>query len=189
MDSVIIPIKLKDLPIFHSNSAMIMLKNWLAIAEKSGVNIGELSVNSVVYNYEEPIFTVEYIKMLCNLSNIFRTVYDNNLYQLRLQGLINDDVYSKINYHNIFNEINNTFNFLTLDGMYIFEEMSIYDCEISLELTVALYDKFNESIISELKNYVDPNLLLFVFNKINMKHLRSIYDSIQTQFLNVFTIY
>ena len=189
MNDLCNPIKIKELPVFYSNSGIRMIEKWLAIAVKNGVDIGDLIVNSVVYNYEEPIFTIEYIKMLCNLTNIFRNIYDNNLYHIRLQGLISDDVYSNISFHNIFNEINNIFNFLMNDGIYLFEEMEIYQSEISIEVAVALYDKFNDSIISALKDFVDPKLLVFIFNKINMKHLQIIYDSIKVQFTNVFTIY
>lgn len=181
------PIRIKELPMFYSQHCIAMTQNYLVIATQNGVNIGELTANVFVYEFDDLIFTVEYIKMLCNLSTIFRNIFDNDLYNLRLQGYINDKIYSSINFQTIFNEVNNKFNAF-IEEPFLFEEISIYGSEISLETSIALYETFNDNMIILLSKFVDINLLKYTFNKINIKYLQNFYDQIGTQIQNVFSI-
>lgn len=178
-------IRIKELPAFYTAAGCRMMENSLIAAYSNGVDIGELAVNSFVYDYDDIVFSVEYIKMLCKLSTIFKDIYDNNIYALRVQGHLQN--IPDINFHFIFNEINNKFN-AYVDDMYIFEESGIYQSEIALETTTALYDIFNDTIVLALKDFVEPLVSKYIFNKVNVKYLQNIYDNIMTQLQNVFSL-
>lgn len=185
MDNLMNQVRIKELPAFYAVTGQIMIDAWLSKVIKTGVNIGELAVNSFVYDYDDMVFSVEYIKMLCNLSIIFREIYDNNIYALRIQGHLQN--IPDINFHDIFNEVNNRFN-AYVDDMYLFEESSIYESEIALETTTALYDVFNDTIILALKDYVEPFISKYIFNTVNVKYLQNIYNNIMIQLQNVFSL-
>lgn len=180
-------IRIKDLAVLRTECCMNMIESYIETAFKSGVDIGELAVNIYVYESEDPIFLVEYVKMLCNLSKVFRDILDNSLYTLRLYKIVNESVYN-INFHNIFNEVNTKFNTF-IDEQFLFDEFGIYHSEISLETSIAMYEVFNDSVILSLKEFVDPNLLKFIFNKHSVKYLQKIYEEIFNQLENVFLIY
>lgn len=182
------PIRIKQLPIVTVPTYVNMLKDHLAIAQQSGVNIGELAVNVYIYESEDPIFLVEYIKMLCNLTKVFRSIYDNELYLLRSHGYIDNKIYFNLNFHNIFNEVNNKFN-IYLDNQFTFDEFGIYHSEISLDTSIAMLEVFNDTIILALKDFIDPNLVKFIFNKFRLKNNHALYDEIFNQLENVFLIY
>lgn len=182
------PICIKEMPIFNIKSCIGMMEKWLNAAYSNGVNVPELNANVYVYNADDMVFSVEYVKMICNLSIVFREIYDNKLYELRLKGLIDKEVYNNINFHQIFGRVNDLFNYLIedQDPMY---EFAIYHSEISLEIAIAMYDVFNDSLINELKKFIDVNLLKYIFSKYNTKYIQNIYDSIFNKLENVFSIY
>ena len=182
------PIRIKQLPLFTIPTYVNMISEYLAIAQQNGVNIGELAVNVYIYESEDSIFLVEYIKMLCNLTKVFRDIYDNELYLLRSQGFIDHKIYFNLNFHNIFNEVNNKFN-IYLGDQFLFDEFGIYHSEISLDTSIAMLEVFNDTIILAIKNFVDPNIVKFIFNKFRLKNLHAIYDNIFNQLENVFLIY
>ena len=182
------PIRIKEMPIFNLLSCKKMIEDWLIKANNNGVNVLELFANIYVYDADDMIFSVEYVKMICNLSIIFREIYDSQLYELRLNGIIDKETYSKINFHIIFNEINNVLNFF-IDNQYDVYEFGIYHSEISLEITMAMYSVFIAKLTDVLKDTVNPGLLKMNFNKHNVKYIQDIYEKIFLQLENVFSIY
>lgn len=188
MDELINPIRIKEMPIFNIWSCNNMMSSWLNKAYTNGVNVPELYANVYVYDADDMIFSVEYVKMICNLTTIFREILDNQIYLLRLKGLISNDIYSNIDFHKIFGTVNNQFNSF-VDDQFLIYEFGIYHSEISLETSMAMYATFNDSVIDVLKDFVDIKILKFVFNNHNLKYLQNIYDSIFIQLENVFSIY
>lgn len=182
------PIRIKEMPIFNISSCNNMMSAWLKQAYINGVNVPELYANIFVYDTDDMIFSVEYVKMICNLSIIFREIFDNQLYSLRLKGLISNEIYSNINFHNIFNEVNDKFNSY-IDDQFLMYEFAIYHSEISLETSMAMYEAFSDTIINILKDTIDIKILQFIFNKHNMRYIQIIYEKIFLQLENVFSIY
>ena len=181
-------IRIKELPVFNTPSCVKMMEDHLNLAYQCGVDVGELAINIFIYEADDLIYLVEYIKMLCNLTKIFRDILDNELYILRAQGYVDNKIYSYINFHNLFVEINNKLNAL-LSDQFLFDEFGIYHSEISLETSIAMYEVFNDNIIISLNKFVDINVLKFIFNKHNVKYLHDIYESIFNQLENVFLMY
>ncbi len=188
MDELINPIRIKEMPIFNIISCNKMMNDHLILAYTNGVNVPELYANVYVYDADDMIFSVEYVKMICNLTTIFKEILDNQLYLLRLKGLISNDIYSKIDFHTIFGNINNQFNSF-IDDEFLMYEFNIYHSEISLETSMAMYSTFNDAVIEVLKDFVDIKILKFVFNNHNLKYLQYVYDNIFTQLENVFSVY
>ena len=180
--------KIKYLPAFIIPSCLNMMRFHIESAYKNGVNIGEFGCNSFIYQNDDLICQVEYIKMACNISNIFKDIYNELLYNLRLEGYIDNSIYPFINFHKVMNEVNNTFNSF-IEDEYIFEEVTIYSSEISIETSIEMYDTFTNCIINELSSYINPNLLKYVFNKFNITNIQIIQDKIMTQIANIFTVF
>lgn len=187
MYELITQIQIKDLLLFKTPSSR-MTEEHLRLAYNCGVDVGNLSANTFIYEYNDDlILSVEYVKMICNLVVTFRELYDNYIYDLRMLGYIDNKIYSTINFHDIFNKINHEFNINFID-QFLFEEIGIYHSEVSLETAVYLYEVFNEYIISLLKDFIEPNKLRFIFTKRNMKYLSKIHGDIMNQLENVFYI-
>ena len=182
------PIRIKEMPVFNILSCNVMMNDYIILAHTNGVNVPELYANVHVYEADDIIFSVEYIKMICNLAKIFREIYDNELYYLRLNGIISHEIYSKIDFHKVFGNVNNQLNSF-IDDQYLMYEFGVYHSEISLETSMAMYEVFNDSLIEQMKGYADEKLLKFIFNKHNVKYIQNIYESIFLQLENVFSIY
>lgn len=182
------PTRIKEMSIFNIKSCNDMMVAWLNKAYMTGVNILELNVNVYVLDADDMIFSVEYVKMVCNLSIIFREIFDNHLYDLRLKGLVDNDIYSKINFHNLFNEVNNTLNSF-IDDEFLMYEFNIYHSEISLQTAMTMYDSFIENLIAILKDIVNDKLLKFIFNKHSVIYIQNIYEGIFLQLENIFSVY
>lgn len=180
--------RIKEMNIFNVVSCRNMMESWLNKAKDNGTIVPELFANVHVYEADDMVFSVEYVKMICNLAIIFRELYDTKLYDLRINGLINKDIYSKINFHEIFSEINDVLNFF-IDNQYDMYEFGIYHSEISLETSMALYSVFNTKLTNILKDFVDINILNMNFNKHHVKYIQDIYEKIFLQLENVFSIY
>lgn len=174
-------VKIKDLYILQFNDSFKLIEKYIKNSYKNGVYIGELCVNPYIYesrNLDLP-FLVNYIESLDSLVKLFRDIYDEYIYDLRLYEEVNNN-YS-INFHIIFNDINNTFNSY-LSDQFLFEDFSIYQSETSLKTSIELYNKFNENFIFFMKNIIDRSKLqLFIHHK-NIKYLPYIYDKIFEQF-------
>lgn len=181
-------IRIKEMPIFNILSCNKMMSDHLIKAYTNGVNVPELYANVYVYDADDIIFSVEYVKMVCNLTTIFKEIFDNQLYALRLKGLINNEIYSSINFHTIFSTVNDQFNSF-IDDQFLMYEFGIYHSEISLETSIVMYEAFNDAVVNILKDFVDIKILKFIFNKHNLKYIQNIYDSIFTQLENVFSVY
>lgn len=188
MDELINPIRIKEMPIFNIWSCRNMMSSWLNKAYINGVNVPELYANVFVYNEDDIIFSVEYVKMICNITTIFREILDNQIYHLRLKGLISNDIYSKIDFHAIFSIVNDQFNTI-IDDEFLMYEFNIYHSEISLETSITMFNVFNDAVIEVLKDFVNIKILKFVFNNQNLKYLQYIYDGIFLQLENVFSVY
>lgn len=183
------PILMKDLPVFKMSTYSNMMNGWINKAIQKGVDIGNLSVNSYVYEYDDPIFLVEYIKMVCNLGIIFRDIYDTELYNLRMSGYINN-IYSDMDFNTIFNHMNTNLN-LFLDQSFRFEETEIYHTEITLDISTKIYNIFVNDLITQVSKVVNINPLqlrsIFIRNKI--KNIEFISKEIYTQLDNILSIY
>ena len=187
MYELITQIKIKELLLFKTPSSR-MAEEHLRLAYNCGVDVGELSANTYVYEYSDDlIFSVEYVKMICNLVIIFRDLFDKYLYTLRMLGYTDNRIYSSINFHNVFNKVNHEFNINFID-QFLFEEIGIYHSEVSLETAIYLYEVFNTQIISELKDFIEADKLKFIITKHNMKYLPKIHGDIMNQLENVFYI-
>ena len=148
------PTRIKEMPIFNVMSCRDMTSAWLLKANSSGVNVLELNANAYVLDCDEMIFSVEYVKMICNLAIIFREIFDMELYSLRLKNMISNEAYMSINFHEIFCKVNDQFNSFieVLDGEYLVYEFGIYHSEISLETSISMYEAFNDAIVESLKD-------------------------------------
>lgn len=180
-NNLAILIYIKDLLIFQSRDIFAMIEKYVRSAEKKGVYIGELAMNPYIYQSRslDLSFLINYIHSLDNLAGIFRNIYDEYIYELRLGGYIDRNY--KDNFHFIFYAINNTFN-LYLQDQYLFEDFSIYHSETSDITIMALWETFNDYFIFYIKDYCNiSNLKLFIKRK-GLKHLPSIYDRIFEQF-------
>lgn len=182
------PIRIKDLIVFNIPSCVNMMEQQLSSAYMDGVNIGDLTVNEFIYETDDFIIMVEYIKSLCNLVHVFKNILDNLIYKLRVYNFVDNAIYSNINFHKIFDLVNIVFNIL-VDDQYLLDAFDIYYSEISLDISMVLYDKFIEGVIHDLKDTVDENLLKFIFTKNNLVYLQDIYESITNQIQNVFLTY
>ena len=188
MNELANPIRIKEMGMFNVIPCIQMVEEWLSNAYKNGVDVPELYANVHVYAADDVIFSVEYVKMICNLTTIFREIFDNELYYLRLRGIVDNSIYSKINFHKIFGNVNNHLNSF-IDDEYLMYEFGIYHSEISLETAMSMYDIFNDSVIEQIKDVADAKLLKYIFNKHNVKYIKNIYDNIFLQLENVFSIY
>lgn len=189
MYELITQVKIKELLLFKTPSSK-MIEEYLQSAYKCGVDVGELSANSYVYEYiDDLIFSVEYVKMICNLVGIFRNLFDNYLYSLRSIGWHIDNRIYSINFHNVFSKINYQFNINFID-QFLFEEIGIYHSEVSLETAIFLFEVFNDTVVDELKEIIpiDPNLLKSMFIRRNIRYIPQIHSDIMNQLENVFYI-
>ena len=172
---------IKSLLIFQSPIVYEKIEKYVLDAKQMGVSIGDLAINPYVYSTRsfDVSFLVNYIQSLDNVIRVFRNIYDDYLYELRLHGNIDNNY--KDNFHVIFNAVNNTFN-LYLDDRYLFEDFSIYHSETSLGVIMLMYDAFNEHFIFYMKNNVDSRVLKSLIQRKNLKYLPYIYDNIFEQY-------
>ena len=119
---------------------------------------------------------------MSNVINVFRNMYDDYLYNLRLENLIDDYIeeYEPDTFHIIFNAINNTFN-AYLDDQYLFMEFGTHLSQTSLETIMGMYEAFNDQFVMEFKQYVNINKLKILIMK-NMKFINHIYNRIFDQY-------
>lgn len=144
-------------------------------AKQKGVNIGDLKLNSFIYQYGDLSLTIAYIKTLEIMIEVFSDVYYRELYELKSENLIYPDDIPNA-FMVIFDAINNQFNEIIDDG-YLYEEFIIYGSEISLEAILMLYDVFNEYFVNTLKPYTDTSTITHLIIS-RVKYIPIIYDMI-----------
>ena len=173
---------IKDLLIFQSPIIYAMIDEYINKAKQKGVYIGELTMNSYIYDSRslDVSYLINYIKSLSNLVDIFRDIYDDDLYNLRLNG-IDNIIYDMDQFQMIFSAINNIFN-AYLDDQFLFEDFGTYQSKISLETVMAMYDTFNKYFTLSLRDIVPCNILKSINMRRNIKYLPYIYDKIFEQF-------
>ncbi len=177
-------IYIKDLLIFQSNTVYKMIEEYVESAKLKGVSIGDLATNSYIFESRslDVSYLINYIKSLNNLAGVFRDLYDDYLYKLRLQLSIDDIIYQDDNqFQMIFNAINNTFN-RYLDDQYLFEDFSIYQSQTSVETCMALLDTFYEYFTFLMSKYIDKDYLKQFIMQNNIALSQIIYDKIFEQF-------
>lgn len=188
MDYTMTLVYIKDLLIFQSNSVYKLIESNVENARRNGVELGELVVNSYMYKHRSLDIgcLIPYIRALDNMIKVFRDLYDDEIYTLRLENLITDEVYNNINgFHNIFNAINNTFNAYLCD-QFLFEDFGIYQSQTSLETILALYETYNDYFIMSLRDYVNPNILKISIMNRSTRYIQYIYDKIFEQFEDIY---
>lgn len=177
------PVFIKDLIILQNPKVFEMIKPDVEAAKKYGVNIGYLHVNSFVYEYKTTniIFLRNYIKTICILVEAFGNMFHDEIYTLRVQGLLNDECYLELyndnTFHWIFNDINNTFN-IYIDDIFLHDDFYIYGSETSLEVILILYNIFSEDIVTALKPYVNYNILMKMNGIRTVRWYPYLYDKI-----------
>lgn len=175
--------RIKDLLILKCPSFSNISKGYLESAKRKGVDLGELIINPYIFQSRslDVSYLFKYLESLDNLARIFREIYDEYIYTLKLNGYINDTIHNIDNFHIIFNAINNTFN-LYLSDQFIFEDFGIYQSETSLITCMAMYETFNEYFMNTLLDLVEPhNLKLLIMQK-SIRYSQYIYDKIFEQF-------
>lgn len=175
-------IYIKDLLIFQSPIIYKMVEKYVIDAQKRGVYIGELTMNSYIYESRslDVSFLTNYIRSLDNLVKIFRDIYDEYIYELKLNNYINENY--KDNFHFIFFAINGVFNNY-LNDQYLFEDFSIYHSETSDITIMALFETFNDYFVFYTKESVNNlNFLKLFVRRKSLKYLPYIYDMIFEQF-------
>lgn len=177
------PILINDLIIYRYPDLFQFIEKYIESARQKGVCIGQLIVNKYIYE-NHSLCIVNYIKSLDELISVFRDLYDQTLHQLSLDRKLKSFIYNLNNFHDIFNEVNNIFNKF-LDDMYLFEEFSIFQSQVSIETCIAMCETFNDAMIFHLKEYVDINELKRI-NVNRMKNFHLIYDRIFVLFEYVY---
>jgi hypothetical protein len=177
---------IKDLLIFQSPIIYAMIDEYINKAKQHGVYIGELTMNSYIYESRslDVSYLMNYIKSLSNLVSIFRDIYDNDLYNLSLHG-IDNIIYDIDHFQIIFSAVNNTFN-VYLDDQFLFEDFGTYQSKISLDTVMAMYESFNKNFTLSLKDIVPSNILKKISMSRNIKYLPYVYDRIFEQFESIY---
>lgn len=180
--SIINQIKIKDLKILQTPWVYKEIENDILSAERKGICIWELPVNPYIYetrsmNIE---FLCKYIKTLDGLAGVFRELYDNLVYKLRLEKLIDFDM-DDSSFQFIFNAVINAFN-RYIDDRYLFDDFCIYMSDVSLQTGIILYDVFNSVFIALFGNMIDSNKLRYQCIYKNMINPSIIYTNIYKQF-------
>jgi hypothetical protein len=182
MNAVSRIVYIKDLLIFQSPIVYAMVDEYINSAKQNGVYIGELSMNSYIYETRslDVSFLINYIKSLDNIAKIFRQIYDDDLYNIRLHG-INDIIYDIENFQMVFNAINNTFN-AHLYNQMAFEDFGTYYSNTSLNTCMAMYETFNDYFAFSFRDIENPSVLKLINMRRNIRYLPYIYDKIFEQF-------
>lgn len=178
-------IYIKDLLIFQSPTIYQMIEKYIEDAKQKDVFIGYLAMNQYIYESRslDISFLINYIKSLDKIAGVFRDIYDEYIYELRLKGLL--DSVNKTDFHMIFNAVNNKFN-LYLTDQYLFQDFGIYRSQTSLETIMDMYETFNDYFIYSLLGKIPPNELKILIYKKNFKYLPYIYDKIFEQFEDIY---
>lgn len=176
---------IKDLLVLQAPSIYKMIEGTVQSAKRKNLFIGDLVVNPYIYDSRslDVSYLFKYLEALDKVANVFRKLYDEFLYSLRLEGIIDDELYSGIdNFHMIYNAINNTFNSYLVD-QYLFQDFGIYRSPTSLETCTKLYETFNDYCVYSLIDIVnDPARLKLRMFRQNIKYLNYIYDELFEQF-------
>ena len=175
--------RIKDLLILKCPAFSDASKIYIDSAKQKGVDLGELIVNPYIFQSRslDVSYLFNYLESLDNAAKVFREIYDEYIYTLRLNGWVNDIIYSIDKFHEIFNAINNKFNSYLTD-QYLFEDFSIYQSETSLETCMAMYDTFNEYFMMSLLDIAEPNKLKYLIMQKSIRYSQYIYDKIFEQF-------
>lgn len=178
-------IYIKDLLIFQSPTIYQMIEKYIEDAKQKDVFIGYLAMNQYIYESRslDISFLINYIKSLDKITGVFRDIYDEYIYELRLKELL--DSVNKTDFHMIFNAVNNKFN-LYLTDQYLFQDFGIYRSQTSLETIMNMYETFNDYFIYSLLGKISPNELKILIYKKNFKYLPYIYDKIFEQFEDIY---
>ena len=177
-------INIKDLAIFQYPEVIKLIEKDIYDSYSKGINIGEITVNTYIYETKSTdiYFMMRYIKTLNGLAEVFRELYDNLIYTLRLEKMIGSDIYNdNTNFQFIFNAINNSFNMI-INDRYLFEDFCIYFSDTSLNTCIELYDTFTYNFISLLCGTVDANILKSLCMNKNIFNISQLYAKIYQQF-------
>lgn len=189
-DIITNPVRIRDLMLFKYDEVLNIIKDDIELSKNNGIYLGELFVNKFVYESKSTdlLFIRLYIKILNSIAIVFNDIFSDQIYNLRLDDLLDDkeytDIYNKDIFHQIFNEMNNEFNTF-VDDLFIFDEFLIYGSEISLEVILIIYEIFNQNIVSLLSAYIDRNILININSKRTVRYFSYIYDKLFEQFENV----
>ena len=183
MASLTIITHIKDLLILKYPSLNNITKGYINSAKQKGLYLDELVINPYILQSRslDVSYLFKYLESLDKLAGVFRELYDEYIYTLRLNGWVNDIIYSIDKFHEIFNAINNKFNSYLTD-QYLFEDFSIYQSETSLETCMAMYDTFNEYFMMSLLDIAEPNKLKYLIMQKSIRYSQYIYDKIFEQF-------
>ena len=153
-------IKIKDLPIIKSEDFFHIVEPYFEESMKNGVHLEEMILNPNIYGEEsnrlfDYRFTAGYICAISCMIRFFKDLFDKELFNLRMSGIHERSVYD-INFHEIFNEINKTFN-TYVDDLYILDQFFILGSELSIETFLLLYGVFNNIMVSEIDRVLSTN--------------------------------
>lgn len=182
---------IKDLLVFKSPMIHHMCEKYIESSNQKGVNIGELFINPYIFQTRslDVPYLLKYLESLDKLAGVFRELYDEYLYSLRINGYIDDNIYDIINntnnFHMIFNSVNNKFN-AYINDQYLFEDFGIYQSSTSLETCLALYEEFNDSFIRSLLDLIDANKLKIIIMQKSSRYMQIIYHKIFEQFEGIY---
>lgn len=191
MGSISFILCIKDLLVFKSPLIYHMCEKYIESSKQKGVDIGNLFINPYVFQSRslDVPYLLKYIESLDKLAGVFREIYDEYLYTLRVDGYIDNHIYDIINntdkFHMIFNAINNKFN-AYINDQYLFEDFGIYQSSTSLETCMTLYEEFNDSFIRSMIDLVDPKRLKFIIMQKSSRYLHNIYYKIFEQFEGIY---
>lgn len=186
MDLIPNPVRIKDLLIFQNDEIIDIIRKDIEFAQNHNVYIGELFINRFIYEERSTDLSILriYLKMLNAIIKVFNDIYSDEIYTLRLEGLITDkeylEIYNNNVFHQIFHDMNNEFNTFIFDS-YVFDDFLIFYSETSLGVILQLYQTFNQTIVSLLSPYVDRNILISINAQRTVRFFPFIYDKIFEQ--------
>lgn len=182
---------IKDLLVFKSPIIHHMCEEYIESSNQKGVSIGDLFINPYVFQSRslDVPYLLKYIESLDKLAGVFREIYDEYLYSLRIDGYIDNHIHDIISnsdsFNMIFNSINNKFN-AYINDQYLFEDFGIYQSSTSVETCMALYEEFNDSFTRSMIDLVDPKRLKFIIMQKSSRYLQNIYYKIFEQFEGIY---
>lgn len=172
------PMRVKDLTVFKYKDIFPAVTAEVDKAKEYGIDLENLIINPIIYENEMDIdVVIFYFSVMNAYIKIFGDIFSNEVYSMRINNIINDQIYRYIMGNNIFSrifdKINNNLNIYLFD-IYVIEETLTFYSEVSLESFIIVMESFNEAFIENLQQLVNRDYL----NKLNIKRLSTDFNSI-----------
>lgn len=184
---IINQMKIKDLLILRCPGVFQCFEETIEKSNQKNLNILDLTLNPYIYETRSSDigYLIKYLNSLDGLADVFRELYDNFIYELRVANLLDESIYNNDQFHYIFNAINDELNYF-VNNQYAFEDFGIYMGQTSLETCIALYDKFVDYFVRCLSGKIDANFLKSFCMQRNIRNIYDIYESIFEKFEEIY---